>query len=99
MIDYFTEKYNEKRSDGTRGEMKCFHVDNQSFKKKDKIENMKQIFTIHSEINGKLVFKSFRETFSQELESNEKLNKRKLNEFQFVIDEINEILELYHNQK
>ena len=88
VIDYFTEKYNEIRSDGTEGEMKCFHVDNQLLKKKEKIENMKKIFTDYSEINGKLVFKSFRETSSQELENNGKLNKRKLNEFQFVIDKI-----------
>ena len=87
VIDYFTEKYNKNRSDGTEGEMKYFHVDYQLLQKKEKIENMKQIFD-HSEINGKLVFKSFRETSSQELEKNEKLNKRKLNEFQFVIDMI-----------
>ena len=88
VIDYFTEKYNKNRSDGTEGELKCFQVDNQLLKKKDKIENMKKIFTDQSEINGKLVFKSFRETSSQELENNGKLNKRKLNEFQFVIDKI-----------
>ena len=35
-----------------------------------------------------MVFKSFRETSSQKLERNGKLNKRKLNEFQFVIDKI-----------
>ena len=87
VIDYFTEKYNKNRSDGTEGEMKCFQAHDQLLKKKEKIENMKQIFD-HSEINGKLVFKSFRETSSQELEKNEKLNKRKLNEFQFVIDKI-----------
>ena len=87
VIDYFTEKYNKNRSDGTEGEMKYFHVHYQLLQKKEKIENMKQIFD-HSEINGKLVFKSFRETSSQELEKNEKLNKRKLNEFQFVIDMI-----------
>ena len=26
VIDYFTEKYNKIRSDGTEGEMKIFHV-------------------------------------------------------------------------
>ena len=88
VIDYFTEKYNENRSDGKNGKMKCFHVDKQLLKKNDKIENMKKIFTDHLDINGKLVFESFRETTSQELEKNEKSNKRKLNEFQFVINKI-----------
>ena len=49
MIDYFTEKYNKNRSDGTHGEMKCFQVHDQLLKKKDKIENMIKIFTDYSE--------------------------------------------------
>ena len=87
VIDYFTEKYNKNRSDGTNGEMKRFQGHDKLLKKKEKIEKMKKDFD-HSEIKDKWEFRSFRETSSQELENNGKLNKRKLNEFQFVIDQI-----------
>ncbi len=89
MIDYFTEKYNKNRSDGTEGEMKRFQAHDQLSKKKEKIDKMKKDFD-HSEIKDKWEFRSFRETSSQELENNGKLNKRKLNEFQFVIDNIHD---------
>ena len=49
---------------------------------------MKKQFVRSESEDGKLVFKSFRETCSQELEKSGKLNKRKLNEFQFVIYKI-----------
>jgi hypothetical protein len=87
VIDYFTERYNKTRSDEIEGEMKRFYVHDQLLKKNEKIENMKNIFS-YADVDGKLVFKSFRETCSQELEKEEKSNKRKLNEFQFVIGKI-----------
>jgi len=87
VIDYFTEKYNKNRSDGTEGEMKRFQAHDQLSKKKEKIYKMKKDFD-HSEIKDKWEFRSFRETSSQVLENNGKLNKRILNEFQFVIDQI-----------
>jgi hypothetical protein len=87
VVDYFTERYNKTRSDETEGEMKSFYVHDQLLKKNEKIEIMKNIFS-YADVDGKLVFKSFRETCSQELEKNEKSNKRKLNEFQFVIGNI-----------
>ena len=87
VVDYFTERYNKTRSDEIEGEMKRFYVHDQLLKKNEKIENMKNIFS-YADVDGKLVFKSFRETCSQELEKNEKSNKRKLNEFQFVIGKI-----------
>ncbi len=89
VIDYFTERYNKTRSDGTKGEMKSFHVDDQLLHKIEKIENMKNLFGFTKKEDGKLEFKSFRETYSQELKKNERINKRKLNEFQFVICNIN----------
>jgi len=54
---------------------------------KKEIDSMKQLFD-YSEENGELVFKSHRETSSQDLKKSGKLNKRKLNEFQFVINKI-----------
>jgi hypothetical protein len=87
VVDYFTERYNKTRSDEIEGEMKRFYVHDQLLKKNEKIENMKNIFS-YADVDGKLVFKSFRETCSQELEKKEKSNKRKLNEFQFVIGRI-----------
>jgi hypothetical protein len=84
VIDYFSEKYNETRSDGTKGEMKEFGVHDNLRQKKQKIETMKKLFV--ETVDGK--FKSFRETSSQELEKNGRMNKRKLNEFQFVISNI-----------
>lgn len=87
VVDYFTERYNKTRSDEIEGEMKSFYVHDQLLKKNEKIEIMKNIFS-YADVDGKLVFKSFRETCSQELEKNEKSNKRKLNEFQFVIGKI-----------
>ena len=62
VIDYFTERYNEIKSDGTEGEMKSFHVHEHLARKKDKIENMKKQFVRTESEDGKLVFKSFRET-------------------------------------
>ena len=56
--------------------------------KKDKLENMKKLFGYTDIVDGKLYFKSFRETSPQELEKNGKLNIRLLNEFQFVISNI-----------
>ncbi len=88
VIDYFTERYNKTRSDEIEGEMKSFYVHDQLLKKNEKIENMKNKFSHTRSVDGKLVFKAFRETCSQDLEKNEKSNKRKLNEFQFVIGKI-----------
>ena len=57
VIDYFTEKYNKKRSDGTEGQMKYFHVSKELLNKKKEIENKKQLFE-YSDINAQLQFKS-----------------------------------------
>jgi len=88
VIDYFTEKHNEIRSDGTGGEMKSFKAHDNLWRKDKEIENMKKIFRNVQTADGKFVFRSFRETCSQELDKKGKLNIRKLNEFQFVIGNI-----------
>ena len=75
LIDYFTEKWNSEK--------KSF-----SFKKKSKHKDLKKLFPDFSENNGEIEFKSYRETATQELEKNGKFNKRKLNEFLFVIGKI-----------
>jgi hypothetical protein len=75
IIDYFTEEWNLKK--------KSF-----SFKKKSKHKDLKILFADHSEKDGIIEFKSFRGTSSQVLEYNGKFNKRKLNEFLFVIQKI-----------
>jgi len=75
VIDYFTEEWNFKK--------KSF-----SFKKKSKHKDLKTLFPDHSEKDGIIEFKSSRGTASQVLEYNGKLNKRKLNEFLFVIQKI-----------
>ena len=75
VVDYFTEKWNESK--------KPF-----SFTKISKLKDLKKQFPDYSESNGKIEFRSFRDTASQVLEQNGKFNKRKLNEFIFVIQKI-----------
>jgi hypothetical protein len=86
LIDYFSEKWNERRSDGTLGEKKSFiyHSD-----KPKRIKFMKSQFE-YSEIGENYIkCKSYRETASQTLKSRGKINKRKLNELIPVIEKIN----------
>ena len=49
---------------------------------------MKIQFPDFVENNGEIEFKSVRNTASQVLENNRRFNKRKLNEFQFVIEKL-----------
>ena len=75
VIDYYTEKWNVQK--------KPF-----SFKKKSKLLYLKIQFPDYFEINGEIEFKSFRDTASQVLEINGRFNKRKLNEFIFLIEKL-----------
>jgi hypothetical protein len=88
VIDYFTEKWNEKKSNGTKGEMKPFEF---NIIKPDKIKKMVQIFD-WSLSNDQIIFKSYRNTADQSLketcDGKVIYNKRKLNEFLFVIDKL-----------
>jgi hypothetical protein len=83
VVDYFTEKWNEKRSNGMPGQIKIF-----IYNKEKKIDKMKKIF-LFSQNNRHLEFKSYRQTAPQPLirisDGKIAYNKRKLNEFIFVI--------------
>ena len=74
MIDYFTEKWNEKRSNGKSGEMKEFNY------VKKKLNMFKK--------SGDAGYKAYRDTKLQKLCTNEGkvINWRKLNEFVNVIN-------------
>ena len=86
VVDYFTEKWNEKKSNGTSGQIKKFY-----FRKEKKIENMKKQFAF-SYVNKKIEFRSYRQTAPQLLkrvyEGNIIYNNRKLHEFIFIIQKI-----------
>ena len=97
VIDYFTEKWNSKTSNGSDGLMKPF-----IFKKLKKIESLKTMFpNWRLEKNDQIVFESYRETASQILKeirfrnnsvNNEiKYNKRKLYEFLNVVKKLNSL--------
>ena len=83
VVDYFTEKWNEKKSNGMPGQIKLFF-----YKKANKIENLKKMFSF-SQDSRHIEFKSYRQTTPQPLMriSDGKIfyNKRKLNEFICVI--------------
>ena len=83
VVDYFTEKWNEKRSNGTSGQIKIFF-----YKREKKIENMKKQF-VFSHVDKQIEFKSYRQTAPQLLkrvhDGKTIYNKRKLHEFIFVI--------------
>ena len=75
VIDYFTEKWNS-------------HEKSFTFKKKSKIQDLMIQFPNFVENKGGIEFKSVRNTASQVLENSGRFNKRKLNEFQFVIEKL-----------
>ena len=83
IVDYFTEKWNEIRSDGQNGEMKEFVIEN---------ENDKKIINYFKQIKKDLttVYLSYRNTKSQKIKTEKSkmtisINKRKLNEFLNII--------------
>lgn len=53
-----------------------------------KLKDLTKQFPDWSEVNGEIEFKSFRDTASQILKKNGRFNKRKLNEFIFVIENL-----------
>ena len=84
MIDYFTEKWNEKKSNGDEGEQKGFVYKSD---KEKRINLMKKIFD-HEEISKtEIICKSYRETAPQIFEKYS-FNKIKLNEFIYAIEKI-----------
>ena len=75
VIDYFTEKWNS-------------HEKSFTFKKKSKIQDLMIQFPNFVENKGGIEFKSVRNTASQVLENSGRFNKRKLNEFLFVVEKL-----------
>jgi hypothetical protein len=87
VVDYFTEKWNEKKSDRTKGQMKPFKF---FIDRVEKMEKMKKWFQF-KKVGDEIIFESYRETASQKLVNKQNLyNKRKLNEFINVIDKISD---------
>ena len=87
VIDYFTEKWNENRSNGVKGEKKPFIY---TSNKPKRIEQMKRYFEFFEigDTPNQIKCKAFRETTSQILKQENKYNKRKFNEFISVIEKI-----------
>ena len=88
VLDYFTEKWNEKRSGGTKGQMKLFKF---TIDRPEKMEKMKILFKF-SKVNNEVIFQSYRTTAPQSLkevfEGKAIYNKRKLNEFIHLVSKI-----------
>jgi hypothetical protein len=95
VLDYFTEKWNSIKSDGTEGLMKSF-----TFAKKKKIPSLKIMFPNYETKGDQVTFRSYRETEKQTLKivvtakntaSEEKIiyNKRKLTEFLNIVEKLN----------
>jgi hypothetical protein len=82
IVDYFDEKWNEIKSNGTNGEKKTFIYKSEKAKR---MNQMKKIFEFTENGKDEIICKSFRETAPQKPE----YSKRKLNEFLYVVEKIN----------
>ena len=86
VVDYFTETWNERKSNGENGKMKEFEYE-KATKNNKKLNQFKQSIAVEA---GKIVYLAYRETKSQKIRQfgehgSIKYNKRKLSEFINVV--------------